>query len=195
MIRVWHRSSETSRRLEDCPGVGPVLATAIVATVANPKVFRSGRNFSAWIGIVPIVMVRFELIGRNVLILYCRNDFQLCRDASAHDHGRRPSPTCRRALHGASHDYKQPSAVDRHHDEPRRGCMYRAIGKSCHVVPGKVPRQGWLNQQQHQSNRILPCVNNSAIEFDWQPTIAAWPLKSRRKVICNLERRLAPDHP
>src|SRR5262245_43735642 len=73
--------------------------------------------------------------------------------------------------------------------------MYRAIGKSCHVVPGKVPRQGWLNQQQHQSNRILPCVNNSGIEFDWQPTIAAWPLKSRRKVIRNLERRLAPDHP
>jgi transposase len=53
MIRVWHRSSETSRRLEECPGVGPVLATAIVATVADPKVFRSGRNFSAWIGIVP----------------------------------------------------------------------------------------------------------------------------------------------
>ena len=53
MIRVWHRSSETSRRLDDCPGVGPVLATALVATVADPKVFRSGRNFSAWIGLVP----------------------------------------------------------------------------------------------------------------------------------------------
>ena len=35
------------------PGVGPVLATAVVATVADPKSFRSGRNFSAWIGIVP----------------------------------------------------------------------------------------------------------------------------------------------
>src|SRR5207244_10189194 len=34
-------------------GVGPVLATAVVATVADPKVFRSGRNFSAWLGIVP----------------------------------------------------------------------------------------------------------------------------------------------
>ena len=53
MIRAWHRSSEMSRRLEECPGVGPVLATAVVATVADPKVFRSGRNFSAWIGIVP----------------------------------------------------------------------------------------------------------------------------------------------
>jgi transposase len=53
MIRAWHRSNETSRRLDDCPGVGPVLATALVATVADPKSFRSGRNFSAWIGLVP----------------------------------------------------------------------------------------------------------------------------------------------
>jgi transposase len=41
MIRVWHRSSETSRRLEDCPGVGPVLATAIVATVAKAPASRA----------------------------------------------------------------------------------------------------------------------------------------------------------
>ena len=53
MIRAWHRSSETSRQLDDCPGVGPALATALVATVADPKSFRSGRNFSAWIGLVP----------------------------------------------------------------------------------------------------------------------------------------------
>jgi transposase len=53
MIRAWHRSSETSRRLDHCPGVGPVLATALVTTVADPESFRSGRNFSAWIGLVP----------------------------------------------------------------------------------------------------------------------------------------------
>jgi transposase len=53
MIRTWHRSSEASMRLDDCPGIGPALATALVATVADPKVFRSGRNFSAWIGLVP----------------------------------------------------------------------------------------------------------------------------------------------
>src|SRR5271169_2520700 len=53
IIRAWHRSNEMSRRLDDCPGVGPILATALVATVADPKAFRSGRNFSAWIGIVP----------------------------------------------------------------------------------------------------------------------------------------------
>jgi transposase len=53
MISAWHRSNETSRRLDEAPGIGPVLATALVATVADPKAFRSGRNFSAWIGLVP----------------------------------------------------------------------------------------------------------------------------------------------
>jgi transposase len=52
-IVAWHRSNETSRRLDDIPGVGPALATALVGSIADPKVFRSGRNFSAWIGLVP----------------------------------------------------------------------------------------------------------------------------------------------
>ena len=52
-ITAWHRSNETSRRLDAIPGIGPVLATALVASVADPKAFRSGRNFSAWIGLVP----------------------------------------------------------------------------------------------------------------------------------------------
>ncbi|MFZ0723977.1 MAG: IS110 family transposase [Xanthobacteraceae bacterium] len=53
MIMAWHRSSEASRRLDDIPGVGPALATALVASIADPKAFRSGRDFSAWIGLVP----------------------------------------------------------------------------------------------------------------------------------------------
>ena len=53
MIRAWHRSSEASKRLDQVPGVGPVLATALVASVADPRAFRSGRDFSAWIGLVP----------------------------------------------------------------------------------------------------------------------------------------------
>ena len=52
-IMAWHRSNETSRRLDEIPGVGPALATALVASVADPKAFRSGRDFSAWIGLVP----------------------------------------------------------------------------------------------------------------------------------------------
>jgi transposase len=53
MIMAWYRSNETSRRLHYIPGVVPLLATALVANVADPGAFRSGRNFSAWIGLVP----------------------------------------------------------------------------------------------------------------------------------------------
>ena len=52
-INAWHRSNETCRRLDELPGVSPALATALVASVADPKAFRSGRDFSAWIGLVP----------------------------------------------------------------------------------------------------------------------------------------------
>ena len=52
-IMAWHRSNETSKRLDEIPGVGPVLATALVASVADPKAFRSARQFAAWIGLVP----------------------------------------------------------------------------------------------------------------------------------------------
>ena len=52
-ILAWHRSNETSKRLDEIPGVGPALATALVASVADPRAFRSGRDFSAWIGLVP----------------------------------------------------------------------------------------------------------------------------------------------
>jgi len=52
-IMFWHRSHETCKRLDEIPGVGPALATALVASIADPKAFRSGRDFSAWIGLVP----------------------------------------------------------------------------------------------------------------------------------------------
>jgi transposase len=52
-IIAQHRSDEASKRLRSIPGIGIVGATAIAATVADPKVFRSGRDFAAWIGIVP----------------------------------------------------------------------------------------------------------------------------------------------
>jgi transposase len=52
-IMAWHRSNEMSKRLDAIPGVGPALATALVARVADPRAFRSGRDFSAWIGLMP----------------------------------------------------------------------------------------------------------------------------------------------
>jgi len=52
-IHAQHRASEASQRLETIPGIGIIGATAIAATVTDPKVFRSGREFAAWIGLVP----------------------------------------------------------------------------------------------------------------------------------------------
>jgi transposase len=52
-IMKQHRANEASRRLETIPGIGIIGASAIAATVSDPKVFRSGRDFAAWIGLVP----------------------------------------------------------------------------------------------------------------------------------------------
>ena len=52
-IVLQHRSNEASKRLETIPGIGIIGATAIAATVSDPKVFQSGRDFAAWIGLVP----------------------------------------------------------------------------------------------------------------------------------------------
>ena len=52
-IIVQHKSNDRSRRLETIPGIGVIGATAIDATVTDPKAFRSGRDFAAWIGLVP----------------------------------------------------------------------------------------------------------------------------------------------
>jgi transposase len=52
-ILAQHRASEASKRLETIPGVGRLGATAIAATITDPRAFRSGRDFAAWIGLVP----------------------------------------------------------------------------------------------------------------------------------------------
>jgi len=52
-IAACHRSSDMSRRLAEIPGIGPLAATALVATVPDPRAFASARNFAAWIGLVP----------------------------------------------------------------------------------------------------------------------------------------------
>ena len=52
-LLAWHRASELSRRLATIPGVGPITASAIVATVGDASQFTSGRQFAAWLGLVP----------------------------------------------------------------------------------------------------------------------------------------------
>ncbi len=52
-IHAWHRANDDSRRLETTRGIGPLTASALTASIADPAVFKSGRMMAAWIGLVP----------------------------------------------------------------------------------------------------------------------------------------------
>jgi len=52
-IRAWHRESAASKRLEAIPGIGPITASAMVASIGDAKTFKNGRQLAAWLGLVP----------------------------------------------------------------------------------------------------------------------------------------------
>lgn len=52
-INAWHREDTASQRLQAIPGIGPLTASALVASVGDAKVFHNGRQFAAWLGLVP----------------------------------------------------------------------------------------------------------------------------------------------
>ncbi len=52
-IQLWHRNSEASLKIAEIPGLGPITASAIVATVGDAKEFKNGRQLAAWLGLVP----------------------------------------------------------------------------------------------------------------------------------------------
>jgi transposase len=52
-IKAWHQGSEHSRRLEKIPWIGPLGASALVASIADVNAFKSGRQLAAWLGLVP----------------------------------------------------------------------------------------------------------------------------------------------
>jgi transposase len=52
-IKAWHRGSELSMKLEKIPGIGPLGASALVASIADANSFANGRQLSAWLGLVP----------------------------------------------------------------------------------------------------------------------------------------------
>jgi transposase len=53
-LAVWLRGNDLARRLMTIPGIGPVSATALAASVTDPHQFRSGRQFAAWLGLTPL---------------------------------------------------------------------------------------------------------------------------------------------
>jgi transposase len=53
-LLVWQRGNDVARRLMTIPGIGPVGATALAASITDPRQFRSGRQFAAWLGLTPL---------------------------------------------------------------------------------------------------------------------------------------------
>lgn len=91
-IRVKHRASEVSLRLQTIPGIGVITASAITATIGDIKAFKSGRHLAAWIGLVPrqsgsggkvhmgkiskkgdAYLRKLLVLGATAVIRYCRN--------------------------------------------------------------------------------------------------------------------------
>ncbi len=52
-IQRWHRENAASRKLAEIPGIGPITASALVASIGDAKAFEDGRQFAAWLGLVP----------------------------------------------------------------------------------------------------------------------------------------------
>lgn len=52
-IQAWHRQNEASRRLAGIPGIGPLTASALTASVGDVRCFKNGRQLAAWLGLVP----------------------------------------------------------------------------------------------------------------------------------------------
>ena len=52
-IHASHRTNEVSQRLETIPGIGPITASALAASITDPTIFKNGRELAAWIGLVP----------------------------------------------------------------------------------------------------------------------------------------------
>lgn len=52
-IQAWHRTSQTSQRLQKIPGIGPLTASALIASIGDAQGFKNGRQLAAWLGLVP----------------------------------------------------------------------------------------------------------------------------------------------
>ncbi|RWQ13726.1 MULTISPECIES: IS110 family transposase [unclassified Mesorhizobium] len=94
-IHIWHRSHELSRRLETIPGIGPITASAIVATVTDASLFKSGRQLAAWLGLVPrqnssggkdrlgLISKQGDPYIRRLLVVGAHAVLRFCRKAKA----------------------------------------------------------------------------------------------------------------
>lgn len=74
-IQSWHRQNDASKKLAQIPGIGPITASALVASIGDAKNFHNGRQLAAWLGLVPSLLqaVAFaKELPQGFEDLYCR---------------------------------------------------------------------------------------------------------------------------
>lgn len=64
-IKAWHRENDASRKLEKIPGIGPITASALVASIGDASCFTGGRQMAAWLGLVPR---QYSTGGKQILL-------------------------------------------------------------------------------------------------------------------------------
>lgn len=80
-IKAWHKDNEASCRLEKIAGIGPITASALVATIGDAKNFTNGRQLAAWLGLVP---KQHSSGGKSVLLGISKRGDQYLRTLLIH---------------------------------------------------------------------------------------------------------------
>ena len=150
-LKVWHRQNAASRRIGAIPGVGVLSATAAVATMGDPAAFKSGREFAAWLGLVP----RHSGTGGRVRMLGIskRGDtYPAHAVGSWHPLGTRQ---CKGAVAMAASAGEAPPAQCRHRgarkqrQRGRSGPCWPMVGITTRTSPGSPPERG--HEQEHEA--------------------------------------------
>ncbi|WP_232431354.1 IS110 family transposase [Cupriavidus sp. UYPR2.512] len=114
-IKAWHHANDATRRLAEIPGIGPITASALVASIGEGKCFSNARQLAAWLGLVPR---QHSSGGKPLLLGITKRGDTYLRTLM------RPRSTSRRSLR---HKQKRrvlwlaPLAVGKTPQEDRRG--------------------------------------------------------------------------
>jgi transposase len=135
-LAQWHRTNDVSRRLETIPGIGLMTATALVGTVGDPRVFRRGREFAAWLGLVPR---QCSSGGKPRLLGISKRGDRYVRKLLVHG--------ARAVLQRVAH-YDDPRSRWLQRLEERRG-----FNKACVALANKNARRAWVVMARGETYR------------------------------------------
>ncbi len=164
-IKAWHRSSELSRKLEKIPGIGPLGASALVASIADANSFDNGRQLSAWLGLVPRqdssggkpkllgISKRGDVYLRTLLIHGARSAIRAAQRKT-----RQHQRLARRPAQPASSEHRSRSAGQQERAHrlgaacTRPGVPTRLRARGLGRIAGSADRQDKLDTGEHTTD-------------------------------------------